>query len=450
MIATTTGASGAVAGVRRPVLRLTESGLLIGAGIVLVWGMVVLNMARPDKSLHLSLVLLGGALTAMVVAHLLLTSRLRAADQVIYPVACLLAGLGLVMIRRLRPSEALSLSQSDATRQVVGIVAGLVLMAIAALSFRDYRRLTRYKYTLAAFGFALILGTKVFGVDPYHEGYKRWFGYHGFYYQPVELLKILLVIFFAAYLDEKREVLSSAYLLLGRLRLPPLQYVAPLFTTWILALGLLLFQNDLGSALLFFGIFLSMVYVATPRRFYSLLGLVMIVVGAVVAYHLNAHVRERVVTWINPWPYARDQAYQLVQALIGIASGGIPGEGLGQGRPGFIPVAHSDFIFSAFGEEFGLLGAMFILACYLVLAFRGLRIAALARDPFDKLLAAGLTSALVIQALVIIGGNIRLLPIAGVTLPFMSYGPSSLLSNFIIVGMLLRISANAATARGGS
>ena len=443
MIATTTGARGAVAG-RRPLLRLTESGLIIGAGIVLVWGMIVLNMARPDKSLQLSLTLLGGALAAMVVAHLLLTSRLRAADQVIFPVACLLAGLGLVMIRRLDPSEALSLSYSDATRQVAGIVAGLVLMSIAALGFRDYRRLTRYKYTLAAFGFALILGTKVFGVDPYHEGYKRWFGYHGFYYQPVELLKILLVIFFAAYLDEKREVLSSAYLPLGRLRLPPLQYVAPLFTTWILALGLLLFQNDLGSALLFFGIFLSMVYVATPRRFYSLLGLVMILVGAVVAYHFNAHVRERVVTWLNPWPYARDQAYQLVQALIGIASGGIPGEGLGQGLPGFIPVAQSDFIFSAFGEEFGLLGAMFILTCYLVLAYRGLRIAALARDPFDKLLAAGLTSALVIQALVIIGGNIRLLPIAGVTLPFMSYGPSSLLSNFIIVGMLLRISANAA------
>jgi cell division protein FtsW (lipid II flippase) len=449
MIATTTGSRGTVAS-RRPLLRLTESGLIIGAGLVLVWGMIVLNMARPDKSLPLSLTLLGGALAAMVCGHLLLTARLRAADQVIYPVACLLAGLGLVMIRRLDPSEVLSLSYSDATRQVAGIVAGLVLMSIAALGFRDYRRLTRYKYSLAAFGFALILGTKVFGVDPYHEGYKRWFGYHGFYYQPVELLKILLVIFFAAYLDEKREVLSSAYLPLGRLRLPPLQYVAPLFTTWILALGLLLFQNDLGSALLFFGIFLSMVYVATPRRFYSLLGLVMILAGAVVAYHFNAHVRERVVTWLNPWPYARDTAYQLVQALIGIASGGIPGEGLGQGRPGFIPVAHSDFIFSAFGEEFGLLGAMFILACYLVLAFRGLRIAALAHDPFDKLLAAGLTSALVIQALVIIGGNIRLLPIAGVTLPFMSYGPSSLLSNFIIVGMLLRISANAAAERGGS
>jgi cell division protein FtsW (lipid II flippase) len=438
----------------RPAPRLTEMGLLIGAGIVLLWGMLELSMARPDRTMRLSLILLGGALVAMLVVHLLLVWRLPGADQVVFPVSCLLAGLGLVMIRRLFPAEIISLSQSDATRQVAGIVAGLALLLVAALGVREYRRLARYKYTLAALGFALILGTKFFGVDPYGEGYKRWFGYHGFYYQPVELLKILLVIFFAAYLDEKREVLADAYLKVGRLRLPPLQYVGPLFSTWLLALGLLLFQNDLGSALLFFGIFLAMVYVASPRVIYSLLGLALIVVGAVVAYHFNTHVRERVVTWIDPWPYAhgdlgRPSSYQLVQALIGLASGGIPGEGLGQGAPRLIPVYSTDFIFSAFGEEFGLLGAMCILACYLVLAFRGLRIAALARDTFDKLLAAGLASALVIQALVIIGGNIRMLPIAGVTLPFMSYGPSSLLSNFIIVGMLLRISANAAQARSG-
>jgi cell division protein FtsW len=232
-----------------------------------------------------------------------------------------------------------------------------------------------------------------------------------------------------------------------------LQYVGPLFTTWLLALGLLLFQNDLGSALLFFGIFLAMVYVAGPRRIYSLMGLAMIVAGALAAYQLNWHVRARIITWINPWPYVHTyvpgthtSSWQLVQALIALASGGILGTGLGQGAPRLIPVARTDFIFSAAGEELGLLGTMFILACYLVFAYRGLRIAVLARDPFDKLLAAGLTSAVVIQALVIIGGNIRLIPIAGVTLPFMSYGPSSLLSNYIIVGMLLRISASAPRA----
>jgi len=425
----------------KPRLRLTEIGLIVAAGLVLFWAMIVLTMASPDVPRQRALIWLAVTLGMMLGVSLLLSWRLPRADQIVLPVACLLSGLGLVMITRLNDTYS--------TKQVAGIGAGLVLLLIAALGFPDYRRLARYKYTLAAFGFALILGTKFFGVDPYGEGYKRWFGFHGFYYQPVELLKVLLVIFFAAYLDEKQEVLAAAYLRLGRLRLPPLQYVGPLFTTWVLALGLLLFQNDLGSALLFFGIFLAMVYIASPRVIYSLIGLAMIVVGAVVAYHFNAHVRERVITWVNPWPYAsgkpgQPSSYQLVQALIAIASGGVPGTGLGQGDPRLIPVARTDFIFSAFGEELGLLGTTFILASYLVLTFRGLRIAATARDTFDKLLAAGLTSALVIQALVIVGGNIRLLPIAGVTLPLMSYGPSSLLSNFIIVGMLLRVSANAA------
>ncbi len=432
----------------RPAWRRTEAILLTAAAGTLLWAMMTLSLAvfghvEPD-----SLVLMGAVLALMLVVHLLLVWRLPQADQVIFPVACLLTGLGLVMIRRLglNPTHPVPLNQTFAFRQLAGIAAGLVLLLIAALALRDYRRLARYKYTLAAVGFALILSTKFFGVDPYNEGYKRWFGHGGFYYQPVELLKILLVVFFAAYLDEKQEVLAHAFLAVGRLRLPPLQYVAPLFTTWVLALGLLLFQNDLGSALLFFGIFVAMVYVASPRTIYSLIGLVMLVAGGGVAYRYNSHVRARIITWIDPWPYAHGLAggpssYQLVQALIGLASGGIPGSGLGQGTPQLIPVARTDFIFSAFGEEFGLFGAMFILAAYLIIVYRGLRIAALADDRFDTLLAAGLTVAVVIQALVIIGGNIGLLPIAGVTLPFMSYGPSSLLSNFIIVGMLLRISA---------
>ena len=429
----------------QPALRRTEAGLIVAAGVVLLWAMATLSMARFGHLAQSSLMLVVAALAMMLVVNLLLAWRLPAADQVILPMATMLTGLGLVMIRRLSAEYAL--------RQLAGIGVGLLLLLIVALAFRDYRLLQRYKYTLAAVGFALILGTKFFGVDPYGEGYKRWFGYHGFYYQPVELLKVLLVIFFAAYLDEKREVLANAYLPLGRLRLPPLQYVGPLFTTWLLALGLLLFQNDLGSALLFFGIFLAMVYVAGPRRIYSLMGLAMVVAGALAAYQLNRHVRARIITWINPWPYVhtyvpgtRTSSWQLVQALIALASGGIPGTGLGQRAPRLIPVARTDFIFSAIGEELGLLGTMFILACYLVFAYRGLRIAVLARDPFDKLLAAGLTSAVIIQALVIIGGNIRLIPIAGVTLPFMSYGPSSLLSNYIIVGMLLRISASAPRA----
>jgi len=434
-----------IAPIARPAPRWIETGLLVAAGVTLLVSMATLSVALFGHVAQSSLVTIVVALLMMFAVSLLLSWRLPTADQVLLPVACILTGLGLVMIRRLSPTFSL--------RQLAGIGVGLVLLLIAALAFRDYRLLKRYKYTLAALGFALILGTKFFGVDPYGEGYKRWFGFHGFYYQPVELLKVLLVVFFAAYLDEKREVLSQAYLRLGRWRLPPLQYVGPLFATWLLALGLLLFQNDLGSALLFFGIFLAMVYIASPRVIYSVMGLALVAVGAFVAYQSNSHVRARIITWINPWPYVDHPvpgtdttSWQLVQSLIGIASGGIPGSGLGLGHPEDIPVSRTDFIFSAFGEELGLLGTMFILACYLIIVYRGLRIAALARDGYDKLLAAGLTAAVVIQALVIIGGNIRLLPIAGVTLPFMSYGPSSLLSNFIIIGMLLRISANAAAA----
>ena len=428
-------------GVAHPALRRTEIGLLLGAAVVLLWGMVVLGLAQFGHVASSSVLLMGVALALFLAVDLLLAWRLPRADQVLLPLAAVLSGMGLIMIRRLSPAYS--------QRQLAGIGVGLVLLLIAALAFRDYRLFKRYKYTLVAFGFALILGTKFLGVDPYGEGYKRWFGYHGFYYQPVELLKVLLVIFFAAYLDEKQEVLASTYLRLGRLRLPPLQYVGPLFGTWLLALGLLLFQNDLGSALLFFGIFLAMVYIASPRLIYTLMGLALVVVGAVVAYHFNSHVRARIITWINPWPYVDKNvpgtytnSWQLVQALIGMASGGIPGAGLGQGQPKWIPVSRTDFIFSAFGEELGLFGSMFLLTCYLIITYRGLRIAVLARDMFDKLLAAGLTSAVVVQALVIIGSNIRLIPIAGVPLPFVSYGPSSLLSNFLIVGMLLRISAN--------
>ena len=437
-------ASRGVVRVRRAT-RATEVGLLVAASVVLLWAMIVLSMAAPAVGLRGALLAMGAALGMTLAVSAVLWWRLPRADQVVLPVATMLIGLGLVMIERLNATYT--------PRQLGGIAAGLVLLLVVSLGFPDYRQLKRYKYTLVAFGFALILGTKLIGTDPYGEGYKRWFGFHGVYYQPVELLKVLLVVFFAAYLDEKREVLADAYLPLGRLRLPPLQYAGPLFLTWLLALGFLLFQNDLGSALLFFGIFLAMVYIASPRVIYTVVGLVMIVVGALIAFRLNEHVRARFITWIDPWPYIHanvpgtsTSSGQLVQGLIALASGGVPGEGLGQGAPRSIPVARTDFMFSAVGEELGLIGATFVLASYLVLTFRGLRIAASARDPYDKLLAAGLTSALVIQALVIIGGNIRLLPIAGVPLPFMSYGPSSLLSNYIVIGMLLRISANASEA----
>ena len=415
-----------------------EYRLLLFVGAVLAVGgwLLVVNVPSlaPAHTIQ-ELALLFGL---YALASLFLSFRLPTADQVLLPVVALLTAIGLLSIRRLSTTE---LYAASADRQVVWLAAGIVvLMATITLAPR-LESLKRYKYTAAA-GFLLILGTIRFGVDITGGPYRRWFGFHGIYFQPVEILKVLVVIFYAAYLDEKREVLSLAEFRLGRLRLPPIQYLGPLFLTWLLSLLLLTFQNDLGSALLFFGIFLAMLYVASERRSYLWIGIGVFLVGVVLAFRLFPHVRQRADIWLNPWRYAHDQAYQVVQGLIALANGGIVGSGLGQGHPGFVPVANTDFIFTSVGEELGLGGGMAVLGLFLVFAFRGLRIAALARDPFERLMAVGLTSTLAIQALVIVGGNLRLMPLTGVTLPFMSYGGSSLLANFVIIGLLLRISAH--------
>jgi len=372
-------------------------------------------------------------------ASLFLSFRLPTADQVLLPVVAMLTAIGLLSIRRLSTT---ALYASSADRQIVWLAAGIVVLMATITLVPRLENLKRYKYTAAVAGFLLILGTIRFGVDITGGPYRRWFGFHGIYFQPVEILKVLVVIFYAAYLEEKREVLSLAEFRLGRLRLPPLQYLGPLFLTWLLSLLLLTFQNDLGSALLFFGIFLAMLYVASERRSYLWIGIGVFLVGVVLAFRLFPHVRQRADIWLDPWRYAHDQAYQVVQGLIALANGGVVGSGLGQGHPGFVPVANTDFIFTSVGEELGLGGGMAVLGLFLVFAFRGLRIAALARDPFERLMAVGLTSTLAIQALVIVGGNLRLMPLTGVTLPFMSYGGSSLLANFVIIGLLLRISAH--------
>jgi cell division protein FtsW (lipid II flippase) len=419
---------------RRPeyTLLLVVAGFVAIGGWLLVVNVPALPALQTIRQLALLVLLYG-------LASLFLSWRLPEADQVLLPVVALLSAIGLLSIRRLSTDAAFT---GYADRQIVWLgLSILALMATVTLVPR-LDGLRRYKYTAAVTGFLLILGTIRFGVDITGGPYRRWFGFHGIYFQPVEILKVMVVIFYAAYLDEKHEVLAQSEFRLGRLRLPPLQYLGPLFLTWLLSLALLTFQNDLGSALLFFGIFLAMLYVASVRRAYLWIGVGFFLIGAVLAYRLRVHVHQRVDIWLDPWRYAHDQAFQVVQGLIALANGGVLGSGLGQGHPGYVPVANTDFIFTSIGEELGLIGGMGVLALFMVLAFRGLRIAALARDPFNALLAVGLTSTLAIQALVIVGGNLRLMPLTGVTLPFVSYGGSSLLANFVIVGLLLQISAD--------
>lgn len=379
-------------------------------------------------------------IAAAAATSLALAALLPDADQIIFPIVVLLGGVGLVEISRLSPSLG--------DRQLLWLVIGDAVLVATAIWPRNVNWLRLYKYTWAFFGFGLIAITIVHGSDIQNTGYRRWIGFHGIYLQPVEFLKIFMVIFFAAYLDEKRELLAGGRLVILGFRLPPFQYLIPLLIMWGLSLLLLVRQNDLGSALLFLGIFLAMMYVGTSRGIYPALGTILFIVGAVASYFVFGHVRLRTDVWLDPWKYTATGGYQLIQGLFAFAAGGIAGQGLGLGVPNNIPVASTDYIWAALGEELGLAGLIALLLAYLIIIFRGLDIAAMVRDGFQKLLAAGLVSVFAVQTIVIIGGNTRLIPLTGVPLPFLSYGGSSIVANFVIVGLLLKVSqASRSTAK---
>jgi cell division protein FtsW (lipid II flippase) len=407
-----------------------------------------------------AIVLCGFALLSAVNHHHVVTSDLRyglvyvfstfalsfwlgkaapRADQLILPVVALLAGVGVLVVTRLDAGLG--------HKQVLWILLGEVAAATVMVVPSTINTLRLFKYTWAFAGLILIALTILAGTDINGSGYRRWIGFHGFYLQPVELLKPMIAIFFAAYLDEKRELLAGAHLEIGRFRLPPFQYLAPLIAVWFLSLALLIKQNDLGSALLFLGIFLAMIYVGTARAVYPVTGLTMFGVGAFVAFHLFSHVRARTEVWLDPFAHASGQGYQLVQGLIALSVGGVGGQGLGQGNPTHIPVVTTDFILAAIGEELGLAGIAVLLALLLFVVFRGLSISMESEDGFQKLLAAGLIAILAIQTIVIVGGTTRLMPLTGVPLPFLSYGGSSALANYLIIGLLLKVSSETRRVR---
>src|SRR5574341_877673 len=290
---------------------------------------------------------------------------------------------------------------------------------------------------------ALLAPTLVFGVNPSGAiGAPRlWLGFGGVFFQPSEILKLLLLIFLASYLADKREMIVSSRFHIGRWPLPPLPYLAPLLLMWGFCMILLVWQRDLGTASLFFLISLTMLYLSTGQAGYVLAGLILLLLAGVAGYILFDVVRLRVDTWWNPWPEADDRAFQIVQSLLAVAAGGVLGQGVGLGSPTFIPVVHSDFVFAAIVEEWGMIGGLGVLACLGIVAQRALHIA-LARQerPFHALLAAGIGAALGVQSLLIMAGVLKLAPLTGVTLPFVSYGGSSLLSSFVMVGLLVRIS----------
>jgi len=251
---------------------------------------------------------------------------------------------------------------------------------------------------------------------------------------------VLLAIFFAGYLDERRELLTDSVYRVGPLKLPPLPHLLPLLVMWGLSLLLLIGQRDLGTAMLFFGVFLALLYVATGRKRYVAAGLILFLLGTLFAVQIFDHVRGRFDTWLNPWLDPRGASFQMIQGLEALASGGVLGQGLGQGFPTYIPAVHTDFVLVALGEELGLAGGLALLAVYALLFMRSFRIAATHRDSFAQLLAVALATTLALQTLIIAAGNLKLIPLTGITLPFVSYGGSSLLANCLMIGILLRIS----------
>ncbi|WP_129632942.1 FtsW/RodA/SpoVE family cell cycle protein [Candidatus Oscillochloris fontis] len=400
------------------------------------------------------------------------------ADQVLLPLVALLAGFSLMLTARLEPSlnqiyfcdiynragEVVGSGpcyEGVAAKQSLWVTMGVIILAVMLfvpwdrllirsmrLSLIDF--LDHHRYIWLGLGLLLIFATFIFGVDPNGSGVKVWFNFGAFLFQPSELLKIILVIFMASYLNEHREVVSSGSgYRLGPLTLPPLPYLVPIIGMWGLAMATIVFQRDLGAALLLFGVFLAMLYVATARGLYVLVAVLAFAIGAYVLYQFLPVVSLRVSIWLDPWSVAQGYGYQIVQAIYALSSGGIFGTGLGMGVPAIVPAIHTDFIFTAIGEELGLAGTLAVLIAYVLLIFRGFHIALAIPGRFrgfEQLLAVGLTTIIAVQTIIILGGNLRLIPLTGITLPFISYGGSSVLINFLVVGLLMRISAG--TRRG--
>ncbi|MCE1175027.1 MAG: FtsW/RodA/SpoVE family cell cycle protein [Propionibacteriales bacterium] len=378
-----------------------------------------------------------GILTAIAVGlHLVIRWRIPYADPLILPLVMLLNGLGLAMIHRLDLGS--SPVMHSAELQLTWLVVAVAACAGVIIGLRDYRLLQRYPYLLFLLGMILLMLPlmPVLGLEK--NGARIWIHLGSYSFQPAELAKLVLTIAFASYLVEKREVLALAGGRFLGVELPRPRDLGPILLMWLASLAVLVFQKDLGTSLLFFGLFVVMLYVATEKPSWPALGTVLFLVGAVGAYFAFDHVQVRVSAWLNPFS-DYDRNYQVIQAQFGIAWGGIFGTGWGLGRPNMTPLAKTDFIAAALGEEIGITGLMAIILLYGIIVARGFRAALAAKDPFGKLLAAGLAFVFAIQVFAIIGGVTRLLPLTGLTTPFMSQGGSSLVANWVMIGLLLVI-----------
>lgn len=410
---------------RELVLLLLVAAITIGAWMLASLGRLASLPANITPFLAMVLALL-------VVAHVATRRLVPMADGLLLPLAALLNGLGYVMIARL--DEDLAVAQ--ATWVMVGIGAFIATLVVV----RRTKWLVQYRYTLMLAGLTLLMLPLLPGLGQQINGARIWVKLGPVNFQPGEFAKVALALFFAAYLEEKREVLSSSSRKVFGMALPEPRHLGPVMLAWGVSLLVMMAQKDLGSSLLFFALFVVMLWVATERPSYLLVAGALFAAGATFAWSQFAHVQDRVEIWLDPWKTPQDEGFQVIQSAFALADGGLTGVGLGVGSPDNIPEVETDFIFAALGEELGLVGCTAVLLAYLLMIGSGLRAALLAEAHFDKLLATGLTALLGIQAFIIIGGVTRVLPLTGVTLPFVSYGGSSLLANYVMLALLLRIS----------
>ncbi|HEY7738698.1 MAG TPA: FtsW/RodA/SpoVE family cell cycle protein [Candidatus Limnocylindria bacterium] len=425
--------------------RRTELALLVPILVLVPLGVIVTHVAQSGVLETGPLAVAVAFVVLFGVAHFALSANGHHGDELLLPAVAGMSAFGVVMLNRLPQDLAgnAAFGLGMIGTQMIWFAVGLVAMLVVAIGLRDDGFMRHYKYSWGLFAAALLVITFLFGTEV--NGARLWIIVGPFGFQPSEAIKVMLVIFLAGYLAENRAVLAGANLRLGPVSLPPLPYLAPMLVVFAAVMLVVVVSRDLGTALLFFGVFLTMLFVATGRRAYVLLGMVMFIAGSAMAYVLFPHVAERIDVWLDPWADPNDTGYQAVQAIYAFARGGLLGEGLGQGLPAIngilpIPAVHTDMIFAAIGEELGLLGGVALLGLVAVVMARGLRIAVLARDDFSTMLATGLAAGLVLQSLIIIGGNLKVVPLTGITLPFVSYGGSSLLASFVVVGLLLSVS----------
>jgi cell division protein FtsW (lipid II flippase) len=426
--------------------RNRELAFLIVVGVLTAIGFASVYIARQSVVSTASLTYAGIFLAVYLVAHVVARATVPFADPYLLPIAGLLTAIGVTEIYRLNPN--------DAFRQGFWVIVAVALFAASLFALRrDYRRLETYKYLSGIAAIVLLLLPLVPGLGRTVNGARLWVGIGGLQFQPGELAKILLIVFLAGYLREKREVLAQ-----GRLK-----DFGPLLVIWGLAILVLLETRDLGGGLLYFGIFLGMLYVATSRLAYVAVGLGLFLIGSAGVWKVTPHVQERVTIWLHPWTTHKVfcpststmelrqncQSFQLVKSIYSIAHGNYGGTGLGRGTVtdlgghALIPFAKTDFIYSVIAQELGLIGASAFLLVYMVFVLRGMRIALLAQDGFSKLLALGLTFGFALQTFIIVGGILRIIPLTGITLPFVSYGGSSVVANFVLLAGLLLVSNRA-------